>query len=171
MPRLFTALWPDAEALDALAAWQCAYDWPPVARPTPRENLHVTLHFLGEVPEERVAAVTNALETPGAGDATLVLSRPTMWHGGVLVLQPEADAPDAIPAALRDRHDRLGRALEAAGQPVDTRPWRPHATLCRHAAGAASKDAPPPPPVRLTARGHALVVSTGGRYTVLRRYD
>ena len=49
--------------------------------------------------------------------------------------------------------------------PVEKRPFRPHVTLARHAAGAV----PPSEtaPLRWPVNGHALVQSAGGRYTPL----
>ena len=43
LPRLFYALWPDAAARAALAAWQASLG----GAPTRPDKLHLTLAFLG----------------------------------------------------------------------------------------------------------------------------
>jgi RNA 2',3'-cyclic 3'-phosphodiesterase len=75
--------------------------------------------------------------------------------------------PQAVPPALGALHARLGAAMAALGLTVETRPFRPHVTLARRAAGAL----PPPPAAGLAWRadGYALVDSSAG-YRVLARY-
>ena len=61
--RLFVAVEPPAEALDQLAAFTAGLEVVRTGtRVTARHLWHVTLAFLGEVPEERVAAM--ALQGP-----------------------------------------------------------------------------------------------------------
>ena len=79
--------------------------------------------------------------------------------------------PLAHPDGLLALQQRLGAALRALGLPTETRPYRPHVTLARKAAGAALRCEPAP--LRWRVRSHALVESRpGGRggYIVLRRY-
>lgn len=162
--RLFVALWPDEPAtLQALRGWQAAVRWPTSARPTAAANLHLTLHFIGAVPRERLAKVADALTVP-AVTTSLTLSEWAVWPNGVAVL-----CPAEVPAALVDLHARLAERLRALQLPVDSRPWRPHATLARRAAGAAWNGPPPPPVAWPVRQGHVLAESAGG-YHLLRRY-
>ncbi|WP_374675771.1 RNA 2',3'-cyclic phosphodiesterase [Ideonella sp.] len=162
--RLFLALWPDEPAtLQGLRAWQAALRWPASARPTAAANLHLTLHFIGAVPRERLAEVADGLRVP-AVHTDITLSEWTVWPHGVAVL-----APRAVPAALLELHGRLAERLAALQLPVDTRPWRPHATLARRAAGAALAGAPPAPVTWPVRQGHVLAESASG-YHLLRRY-
>jgi RNA 2',3'-cyclic 3'-phosphodiesterase len=158
--RLFIALWPDAAQRAALAARRDAWEWPPGAALVHADKLHVTLHFLGQVPAERVEAVRGGIALPMT-PFELTLREPRVWHGGIAVL--EADAPPA----LLDLHVRLGLALDALGLPVEQRPYRPHVTLARKARGAV---APGAAPVAWPVRDYALVVSAGGEYAVMQRY-
>jgi 2'-5' RNA ligase len=164
--RLFLALWPDAAALDALVEWQSRCRWPDAARPTPRDHLHVTLHFLGQVPSERLPDLVRRLATPAAasGPFALPLDRASTWHGGIAVVEPSS-----APPALVDWHVRLAGLLEAAGLPIESRPYRPHVTLARHAGGATLGE-PPSVPIRWTVDRFTLVSSAGGRYTSLARF-
>ena len=59
--RLFVALWPDAEALRTLAAWQSRWAWPQGAALVAPAQLHLTLHFIGATPDERLPELTRAL--------------------------------------------------------------------------------------------------------------
>ncbi len=153
--RLFLALWPSAAARRAIAAQAGAWAWPAAARRVAPARLHVTLHYIGPVPAARLDAVAAALVVP-LEPAWITLDRAAVWPGpAVAVLEA-----GRVPEALRALHERLARALRGLGLPVETRPWRPHATLARHAAQAV-----PPAPmraVRWRVKGYALVESVPG---------
>ena len=163
--RLFVALWPGprsrAALVDACERWQ----WPPLAAPVPQERLHLTLHFLGAVPRERLGALADGLALPFRA-FDLVFGHDELWNHGIAVL-----CPQQAPEPLRQLHRDLADALRRLGMEPETRPWRPHVTLARHAAGAF----PPPaaPPWRWPVRGYVLVESDSRprlAYRVLRRY-
>jgi 2'-5' RNA ligase len=162
--RLFLALWPDARVRRALAAWRDAFAWPAGAAPVADARLHLTLHFIGEVAAARLPELDAALRV-APPRFELVLDRAQRWPGGLVVLQPGAVVPPL--AAL---HRALADALRAAGLPPEARPFRPHVTLARRAAGAVA--GPAAPPVRWPVAGYALVRSTLGpppRYEALWR--
>lgn len=147
--RLFIALWPDAAVRAALHAVSAQWQWQPGAAPVPADRLHLTLHFLGHVPRERIAALRAAITVP-ITPCVLTLDRAALWRGGVAVLEPIA-----VPTPLVELHLALGAALRALGVPVETRPWRAHVTLARRARG----DVPRITPLAWPVRGHALVES------------
>lgn len=151
--RLFLALWPDDDTRADLLVWQQAQGWPAAARLTPASDLHLTLHFLGQVPETRLPSLQQALPTPDA-PVTLTLDRVDVWPNGVAVLLPKTTPP-----ALLDLHARLGETLTQLGLPLEARPYQPHVTLARHAKGLIPQAAPP---LRWTARRYALVHSDHG---------
>ncbi len=161
--RLFLALWPGAAARDALVAARDAWVWPAGAKPVADASLHVTLHFLGAVPRGRVPELDAELRGVPCAPFELRLARAALWPHGIAVLQPREPPP-----RLLELHAALGAALQRLALPVETRPYRPHVTLARHAVGAV-------PPAESSAlhwrvRGHALVESRGGEYLVLGRY-
>lgn len=160
--RLFLALWPGPAGRAATLAWQTAHRWPPGVRLTRGANLHLTLHFIGGVPADRLAPIVAGLDVP-CGRIVLMLDHAETWRGGLVVL-----APTTVPPELTALQARLVAPLQRLGLPVEDRPYRPHVTLARHAAGAEL--ATPPPPVRWQAQGYVLAASAGGAYTVLRRY-
>lgn len=163
--RLFTALWPDACTRAGLAAVAAACHgaaWPPGARPTLPEHLHLTLHFLGEVPEASLPALTGALAGP-TPCFELRLDTLQRWHDGLLVL-----CPSSIPAPLAALHAQQARHLRTLGLHAEPRAYAPHVTLARKAPMAGAP--PPAAPVHWPVRGHALVASANGRYTVLQTW-
>jgi 2'-5' RNA ligase len=124
--RLFCALRLPAGVLDGLERWQddlCG------GRRVPRQNLHVTLAFLGLRPAGDVERVGNELrEAAFACRQPLVLS-PARYREtrsvGMLVL---ADRDDRALALAQDLHGRLQRL--GVYQP-EARRWLPHVTVLR----------------------------------------
>jgi len=164
--RLFLALWPGEATRRRLAAWRDCWRWPPGTTVVPDARLHVTLHFLGDVPQSDVARLIDALAVPFEPFA-LSLGAPAQWPGGIAAL-----VPDAVPPGLLRLHADLGAALRGLGLPVETRAYRPHVTLARRAAGARAPDAGPA--LHWPVRAWVLVQSTlgpAGGYRVLRRFD
>ena len=128
--RLFLALWPPAATRADIVRQADAWQWPAAARRTAPERLHLTLHFLGNVPAERVPALQRGLSFDWPG-CELELDRAEVWPGGIAVLEASQ-----VPAPLADLHARLGEALQRLEVPVETRRYRPHVTLARKGQGA-----------------------------------
>ena len=98
----------------------------------PPANVHLTLQFLGAVPEERVAAVEAALGEAAAGARPLSLS--VRGVGGF----PNARRPRVLWAGLEGDLAPLaalvaglGARLGKLGFPPEDRPFSPHLTLGR----------------------------------------
>lgn len=165
--RLFVALWPPPAPRAALAAWAGQWQWPPTARRTSVERLHMTLHFLGDVLPQYLSVLVQALQPPAVPRAfECGPGRAEVWRNGVA-----AWCPAEPPAALCDLHAAIGESLLSAGFKLETRPWRPHVTLARAAAGAR----PPAQPLHWSwpVQGWVLVESVsgaGGGYRILERY-
>ena len=107
------------------------------------ERLHLTLHFLGDVPAQRVADIARGLRVP-AEPFDLTLGHGEVWPNGVAVLRPFA-----MPPALTRLHAALAIALAGLQVPLDARPYKPHVTLARRAharsaAGARARSSPGP---------------------------
>jgi 2'-5' RNA ligase len=163
--RLFIGLWPDSATRDALHACERRWVWSPRAVPVLRERLHLTLHFLGAVPRERVAGLVDGLDV-GFDPFELTLEQAEVWHGGVAVLR-SVD----VPPALQALHARLHAALDTLQQPSVREHLLAHVTLARHAQGAR-----PPArftPIRWCVDGYALIESERrppASYRVLQAY-
>ncbi|MFP5501545.1 MAG: RNA 2',3'-cyclic phosphodiesterase [Candidatus Sericytochromatia bacterium] len=135
--RLFTAIGIGDEAHRALSAAQEALRaraefrrWQPLAQ------LHLTLNFLGEVPEGRLPALHEAVAAAAraSGPFTLALGQLGAFPGPrrprVLWAGVEGDLAPlvALQADLAERFQALGLVLEA-------RRYAPHLTLAREPIG------------------------------------
>lgn len=123
MTRLFVAVWPPDDLLDRLADLERPRDRG--VRWVPRENLHVTLRFLGDADEddaiERLDAVTLPAADLALGPAVDVLS----------------DHSLVIPVAGADElAGRVTRALRGIGTARQPRHFVGHLTVARLARGA-----------------------------------
>jgi len=160
--RLFLALWPEPGVRHLLTEWRDAWNWPKGASPVHADKLHVTLHFLGGVPSERLPALLEGFAVP-FDPFRLDLTHAALWHNGIAVLEP-----DATPPGLANLHARLADALAALGLQPEARRYRPHVTMARRAGGATVPQEGPP--VSWDVGGYALVESKNGAYSVLRHY-
>lgn len=168
--RLFFALWPD----DAVAAWlhkaaQTAHG-ACGGRLMRRETLHVTLAFLGDVPQSRTATAAAAATAVAAATAsfTLELDRLGYWTHNRILWAGCAN----VPTALSGLADNLAQGLRAAGFALETRPFAVHATLLRDARCGTA--VPPLAAILWPITDFALVASSrgadGSRYEVLERW-
>jgi 2'-5' RNA ligase len=129
-PRLFIALWPTPAVRAALRAQRDAIRWPPHAAVVAEERLHLTLHFIGAVPNALWPHLLPALQVP-CGRIEIEFGAPRQWPHGLVVL------PALLwPPPLSALHSALAGALAGLGLPVERRAFRPHVTLARRAAGA-----------------------------------
>ena len=92
---------------------------------TPPENWHMTLTFLGSVPD--CAPVIEAMRGIDPARTELVFDRLTMFGTVLVALFRPDDKADRYVRALR-------AALDEAGIKYDRKAFRPHITLCRDAA-------------------------------------
>jgi 2'-5' RNA ligase len=152
--RLFVALWPDAGVRARLAGCRDGWRWPATARPVANDDLHATLHFIGSFPRERIAALRRGLAKVEAEAPTLRPKHFELWRGGIAVLTLHAEP------RLLALHRRVGEVLAASAVVLETRPFTPHVTLARKAAGAVAPIEPPS--FEWRAVGFALVESVGG---------
>ncbi len=127
--RLFFALWPGKTLA---RKWHgLGRRWHPVVggRLMPIANLHLTLVFLGEVPEQRVSELQTCVAALVSPPVRLVLTHAGYWkHNGIVWLGPETLVPEL--AALMDE---LHKRLTAAGFALEQREYVPHITLLRKA--------------------------------------
>jgi RNA 2',3'-cyclic 3'-phosphodiesterase len=124
--RLFCGLRLPDGVLDTLERWQAKQV--PRGRIVPRENVHVTLAFLGWTASDRIDEVVGALRE-AAGAARPMRLEPVRYREtrsvGMVVLSDEGGAAAALAEDLHGRLERLGvYEREARG-------WLPHLTLVR----------------------------------------
>lgn len=164
--RLFIGLWPPDAVRDGIREHMQRWTWPRAAAPVRADKLHMTLHFLGFVPPERMAALVPALDV-GFEPFELSLDRAELWSGGIAVLRTQAAPPE-----LRALHDRLNRALGDLGLRAARQHLKPHVTVARRAHGAlppAQREV-----IRWTVADYRLIESDlrpPTQYVVRGRYD
>ena len=121
--RLFTAIRPPEEILARLAHFP--YDAPRLAW-RPYENLHITLCFHGEIPEDIARDLDRELDAIRREPFELRLQGAGVFNGrspGALWI---GLAPSPV---LSDLAQACARAGRRAGAPADPSPFRPHLTL------------------------------------------
>lgn len=126
--RLFAGLYPPEEACAHLAAHVSTLHLSAAdARPTPRAQWHVTVVFLGEVPDARLPDVQTALKSSSGGTTPVRLRIAGGGRFGTILwagLSGDVDHVAALGESAR-------RELSRARLPFDDRPFRPHLTLAR----------------------------------------
>jgi len=173
--RLFFALWPPAGLADGLAAMADAAVRRCGGRISRRENIHLTLAFLGERPAAALPALAEAGRRVAATSFELCIDRLGFWRHNQLLWAGCAPSSglDALVA-------QLGAALAAAGGPAPERqhPFKSHLTLARKLppatraadiAGFLRADLPTWPCTRFTLTASCLSPA-GPSYTPLAEF-
>jgi RNA 2',3'-cyclic 3'-phosphodiesterase len=109
----------------------------PDLRWVPPQNWHLTVTFLGNVPEQRRADLTARLARAAARHPWLSLRLSGAGHFGPRVLFVGVTG-DVAP--LRGLAASVSAAARRAKVPVDDRPYRPHLTLARVRGTASLRD-------------------------------
>ncbi|MDQ2070436.1 RNA 2',3'-cyclic phosphodiesterase [Natronospira bacteriovora] len=135
--RLFFALWPD-EALRselderARSVQAVAED----GKAVPRDNLHITLRFLGSLSDEQAGRAEAAAARVRNRDVELVLDRAGFWPQPRVLWLGCSDTPDPLLGVVADLNTELG----GEGFDLRSRPYKPHVTVAR---GVTVAEAPP----------------------------
>lgn len=102
-------------------------------RPVPAQNLHLTLHFIGETPETKLPDIDSALERAVGGIAVF---RVRLVGGGcfpnrrsprVFWIGIDSEASQALGSLAKT----VKNELRKAGIGGDPKPFRPHLTIAR----------------------------------------
>ncbi len=135
MIRLFTALGLPEDLRARLAALQGGIDG---ARWVAPHNLHVTLRFIGEVPEDRAHDIVAALDKirTGAFPVTVAGAGRFGTRDRTRALWAGVERTDALVAL----HEKIDRALIAIGLPPEGRKYTPHVTLARFGGQGGGRD-------------------------------
>ena len=128
----------------------------------PRENYHMTLAFLGEVPQAMLDDAESAMDAALAdciGSASIELRANGLGTFGrpknATLRMGFAKEP-----ALMELVERLRDQLEARGFALDGKTFLPHMTLGRHASFPAAELPPIPFPEPIATRQITLYKST-----------
>ena len=176
--RLFVAADLPAELLAAVGAVQAKLrpEYPALRWLDPK-GMHLTLKFLGSIPEERVGDVTRITQeiataaVPSTMATTALDAFPSWRSPRVVVLGC------TVPEPLAALHAQLEPAYAGLGVPVEERAFRPHVTLARAKERRPTRMEPP----AVTLPVHAIPVNEvvlyqslpgpgGSRYLALGRF-
>lgn len=161
--RLFFALWPDPHTRTALADWQRAVHPLCGGRVMHRDDLHLTLAFLGDMPLELLASIKAAGQRVRGVPFSLRVDELRYWKHNKIVWAGLSEVPMALTALVDD----LRAQLTAAGIRFDAKAFVPHITLLRNARPIEAL--PPPSAIDWQVEAFALIRSVGGsgpRYRV-----
>jgi len=158
--RLFFALWPDVDAATRLASIAATLNLTSPGRLVDAKNYHVTLAFIGEVAESRLAVLRQVGGSLQAPRCTIALDTLEFWPPSQVVVAASQETPPGLLSLWTQLH-------EATGLPRV--PLRAHVTLARKVAQLPVVQAMSP--VLWRATRYSLVRSeTGGAqsaYTVV----
>jgi RNA 2',3'-cyclic 3'-phosphodiesterase len=136
--RLFVAVYPPLSAARAMLASLAALEVQPDPRhrPTPPEQVHLTLQFVGSIDERNLPGVAESVHRAASGLEAFELAPQR------LVTFPERGMPRLIamettaPAVLLELQRRLATRLARQPRPKAGDRFRPHLTLARFSGSA-----------------------------------
>ncbi|MBP5212072.1 MAG: RNA 2',3'-cyclic phosphodiesterase [Pyramidobacter sp.] len=150
------------------------------ARFVPRFNLHITLRFCGEIPEQTANALDKCLTDP-IRDALAAMPELTIENTGTFGRPPRvlwAGLGGGV-SAVRSLNETVERACQAEGLEPDDKRFSPHLTLARFGDPRAAK-LDLLPEWTLTGRGwkpdrvilmRSVLSPSGARYSPLSVYQ
>lgn len=170
--RLFFALWPDEPMRQAMAQAIRETVRASGGRPVMPANLHVTLAFLGSVPERRLpelAQVARAAARDDAGEPLeLSFDHLEYWRPAHLLCAAPAEASERTAALAGRLHSALLTSVFAP----DLKPFRAHVTVARKVlrAGAAGEMHPVLWRFSTLALIESRTLPAGALYSVVESY-
>ena len=166
--RLFFALWPtpNIQAEFAAAAKQMQVSCG--GHKTRRENIHLTLAFLGDTDDARLAAVmevAQAIQLPGFD---LSFTRLGWWQSNQVAWATVEQPPRALTELVK----RLRLGLAPLAYKFDERRFFPHVSLLRKARcpGGEVDSAAIVWPVQNFALVRSTLRTDGAHYSILQRW-
>lgn len=128
--RLFVAAYPRRESAEAMLASLGGLELAE-HRPTPAEQVHLTLCFIGDTPRKDVDAVRESVARSAAGLPAFELTPRRLItlpiRGRPRLVALETDAPPTVLELVRRLTTRLAKRVRQ--NPTDR--FLPHLTLCR----------------------------------------
>ena len=165
MTRLFFAVLPHAAVRATIEAVAATLPLEPPAHRVPTAQLHVTLAFVGEVPDARLPVVRAIGGALRAAPFVLRFDAFEYWPKPEVVVGAARLVPPALQQLWRTLHERLAEHDWAR----DAKRLRPHVTLAKNVARPPVL--PTPAPFDWEAKEFSLLRSDGvgvrSSYTVV----
>ena len=167
MSRLFFALWPGDRVRDQIEQG-CSQFSRNDGRIVNKQNWHITVVFLGNVPKDKTGELVTAAAQIKAGSFDLTIDHSGWWRTPKVVWL----APSETPAALLDLFMQLNDLVRVNHLTTESRPYKPHLTLLRKVR--KSPDLPEFTPIHWNIREFCLVesvtLSAGVHYQVIEKW-
>lgn len=166
MPRVFFAVWPDDTAAKALHAVAREAQKGCRGRLMRRETLHLTLAFLGDVSDDRIADARRVADALAGEPFDISLDELGYWKHNRILWAGGVSPP--LTFLAKDLND----GLRASGFRLDSRPFVAHMTLLRDARCAETPVFTEPVawPVREFVLVESKLSSDGARYEAIGRW-
>lgn len=167
--RLFFALWPNNQVRRSIIDIRSVVPAPGNCRITQPENLHITLHFIGQVTNEVKDCLHHA--------ARSIKYKPFFVNLNSLGVFKKAKiywmGCHSQPVELMSLHDKLGESLVNCGYQIESRDYTPHVTLARKCTAPVNgfQDFDIPWFVEEFALVESIPISNGVRYQVIEKYS
>ncbi len=137
-------------------------------RATPPEKIHLTLAFLGDVPQPDVDRVVAAARRVRGAACTLLIGEARFWPHNRIVWAGPRETPAALVTLAEELRIKLGKE----GFPLERRPFAAHITVLRKARDARAL--PPLPTLEWPVTEFHLVRSMlgpdGSTYETVARF-
>ena len=124
--RLFFGLNPDPQTALDIIDWR-ERSLPPMARPVPVDNLHVTLAFLGEVQDRYLEELFDLATQVQSGPFDLRINQLGFWSKPRILWI----GPDEVPQEVSQLAKMLGNVRRRMGFRADKKEFLPHISIAR----------------------------------------
>ena len=167
--RLFFALWPSEQVRQSIV--EVLSSLPPQVngRVIQQQNLHATLHYVGQVAESTKDCMHAAAQSVKAEAFQLNLDRLGLFPKAKIFWMGAQNTPEQ----LMQLHKKLGLALEDCGFVTDKRAYVPHLTLLRKCREPVPENINFSIPWRVEefVLVESITYKEGVKYQVLERYS
>jgi len=166
--RLFFALWPSEQVKQSIIDVLSSLPPQVNGRVMQTQNLHATLHYVGQVTESTKDCMHSAAQSVKAEGFQLNLDRLGLFPKAKIFWMGAQNTTDQ----LMQLHKKLGIALEGCGFVVDKRAYAPHLTLLRKCRGPVPAEIEFSIPWRVEefVLVESITYQEGVKYQVLEKY-
>lgn len=165
--RLFFALWPTEPVRQSILRSQQQAAQLHQGRCLRKGNLHLTLVFLGTIPNQYLSSLLAMAETIRGNVFNLTLDHAGLFSKPRCLWLGCAEKPAALMALAA----QLARGVKACGLTIDERPYNPHVTIMRKVTALTDfQVAPIFWPVNEFCLVKSEPVSDGVEYSVVQRW-
>ncbi|MCG6938117.1 MAG: RNA 2',3'-cyclic phosphodiesterase [Gammaproteobacteria bacterium] len=167
--RLFFALWPSTAVRQSIVETFSVVSPKLKGRVMRPQNLHITLHFVGQVTQTTKDCLHSAAQSVKARRFQLNFDSFGHFSKAKIFWMGCSESP----AELTELHSKLGAAIENCGYRQEQRSYSPHITLMRKCVkpGPGQMDFSIPWPVDEFVLVESVTHQQGVEYRVINKYS